>query len=485
MSSLGGPRTDTGDVTDATDDPGVGTGGGEGVQVLLERVDGLLPAARRDLEALVRIPSVSAAAFDPSHLATSAEAVADLLRDAGLPDVEVLRATRPDGSPGAPAVVGRRPAPAGAPTVLLYAHHDVQPPGRPEEWTSPAFEPTERDGRLYGRGAADDKAGVVAHVTALRALLPHWGPQDGVGLAVFVEGEEESGSPSFADFLATYRDRLAADVIVVADSDNWAVDRPSLTVSLRGLLEVEVAVRTLDHALHSGIWGGLLPDATMTMVTLLSRLWDGHGDLAVPGLVRGEAADLPRTEAELRADSGVLPGVSLVGRGPLLSRLWTRPSATVVGLDVTSVDQASNTLAATCRAKLSVRLAPGQEPDEAYRSVRAHLEGSVPWGASLDVRLLETGQPFAGDDLGPVRDAADWALSTAWDGAEVVHQGMGGSIPFVADLVGAFPDAAVLVTGVEDPDTRAHGVDESLHLRVLAGACRAEALLLARLAGEV
>ncbi|HEX5512360.1 MAG TPA: M20/M25/M40 family metallo-hydrolase, partial [Actinomycetales bacterium] len=266
------------------------------VDRLRSAVEALMPGVRADLEALVRIPSVSAAAFDQSTLVTSAEKVAELLRDAGMPEVEILRASRPNGTDGAPAVVARRPAPQGAPTVLLYAHHDVQPPGDPADWTSPAFEPTERDGRLYGRGTADDKAGVMAHVAALRALLPGWGPEDGVGVVVFVEGEEESGSPSFADFLNRYRDRLQADVIVVADSDNWTVDTPSLTTSLRGLVEADVEVRTLAHAVHSGMYGGVVPDAMMAMTTLLARLWDESGDLAVPDLVSGEAAELEYPE---------------------------------------------------------------------------------------------------------------------------------------------------------------------------------------------
>ena len=451
------------------------------VQTLRDRVDELWPGVRADLESLVRIPSVSAAAFEQRHVEESAGAVADLLRGAGMPEVEVLRAPRPDGSPGAPAVVARRPAPAGAPTVLLYAHHDVQPPGRGEDWTTPAFEPTERDGRLYGRGTADDKAGVMAHITALRALLPLWADGEGLGVTVFVEGEEEVGSPSFAQFLTTYRDRLAADVIVVADSDNWRVDQPSLTTSLRGLVEAYVEVRTLTHAVHSGMYGGPVPDALMALTRLLDRLWDSDGDLAVPGLVRGEAADLDDDEERLRSDAGVLDGVQLIGAGSLLSRMWTRPALTVVGVDAPSVANASNTLQPRARAKLSLRVAPRQDPKEAFQALRSHLLASVPFGAQVEVTLKETGSGFAGDVEGPVYDLARAALSEAWDGADVVHAGIGGSIPFIADLTEQFPAATVLVTGVEDPDTRAHGYDESLHLAVLRRAALAETLLLASL----
>ena len=452
---------------------------GPGVQQHRDRLAALWPGVRRDLESLVRIPSVSAAAFDQRHVEDSARAVAELLRDAGMPEVEVLRASRPDGSPGAPAVVARRPAPAGAPTVLLYAHHDVQPPGREEDWTTPAFEPTERKGRLYGRGTADDKAGVMVHVAALRALLPSWGEVQGVGVTVFVEGEEEVGSPSFAQFLATYRDRLASDVIVVADSDNWGVDRPSLTTSLRGLVEAYVEVRTLAHAVHSGMYGGPVPDALMALTRLLDRLWDDAGGVAVPGLAAGEAADLEYDEARLRRDAGVLDGVGLVGKGPLLSRMWTQPAVTVVGIDAPTVANASNTLQPVARAKLSLRVSPTQDPRDAFDALRQHLLAAAPFGARVEVTLKETGSGFAADVDGPVYDLARAALAAAWDGADVVHAGVGGSIPFIADLTEQFPEATVLVTGVEDPDTRAHGYDESLHLDVLQRAALAETLLLA------
>lgn len=474
-----GTDTPTGPVTGPATGPATAA---PEVAALRERVAGLLPQARRDLEALARIPSVSAAAFDQSHVQDSAEAVADLLRGLGLPDVQIRRASRPDGGDGAPAVVARRPAPPGAPTILLYAHHDVQPPGAAELWTTPAFEPIERDGRLYGRGTADDKAGVMTHVAALRALLPGWSEQDGVGVVVFVEGEEEAGSPSFSDFLRRYRDVLEADVIVVADSDNWAVDIPSLTTSLRGLVEADVQVRTLDHAVHSGMYGGAAPDAVMATTTLLSRLWDAEGDLAVAGLHSSEAADLEYPEEQLREEAGILDGVRLVGTGSLLSRLWTRPSLTVTGFDAPAVARASNTLIPSVIAKLSMRIAPGDDPERAFEALRTHLEADPPFGAHVTVTRRELGRAFAGAVDGPVYDAARWALSQAWDGADVVLQGIGGSIPFIADFVETFPDATVLVTGVEDSDSRAHGIDESLHLRVFARAVLGETLLLARLA---
>lgn len=440
------------------------------VERLRARIEALLPALRGDLEALVRIPSVSAAAFDPQRVEESAQLVARLLGAAGLGEVEILRAG------GSPAVVARTPAPQGAPTVLLYAHHDVQPPGDPSLWTTPAFEPIERDGRLYGRGAADDKAGIVVHLATLRALADELG----VGVTVFVEGEEEVGSPSFETFLATYRDRLAADVIVVADSGNWRVGVPALTTSLRGLVDGVVEVRTLEHAVHSGMYGGAVVDATTAALRLLSSLWDDAGDVAVPGLAADEAGDLGYDEETLRADASVLDGVRLIGRGRLESRLWTRPSITIIGMDVPSVADASNTLVPVMRAKFSLRLPPGQDPQAAFEALRVHLVANAPWGAQVTVTLGEAGQAWSGDVDGEVYDVARWALEQAWDRAPV-QMGVGGSIPFIAALQAVYPAATVLVTGVEDPDTRAHGTDESVHLGELARACLAQTLLLAAL----
>jgi acetylornithine deacetylase/succinyl-diaminopimelate desuccinylase-like protein len=435
-------------------------------------VDREMPGLRRDLESLVRIPSVSAAAFDQAHVEASAQAVAELLRGAGMQDVEILR------EGGAPAVVGHLPGPEGAPTVLLYAHHDVQPPGEDDDWTTPAFEPTERGGRLYGRGAADDKAGVTAHLAALRA---HDG-RPPVGVTIFVEGEEESGSPSLGQILRRHRDKLAADVLVLADSNNWKVGVPALTTSLRGNIKVDVDVRTLDHAVHSGMFGGAVLDAVTALTRLLSLLHDDKGDVAVPGLSQARAADLDLTEDELRTDAGVLEGVELVGTGSLTARLWAKPALTVIGIDVPTTAKSSNTLLPSARARISLRTAPGQDPQEAYEALADHLRASAPWGAHVEVTLTETGAGFQAQADGPAYDAARAAFADAW-GTQPVDMGVGGSIPFIAEFAEIFPEAAILVTGVEDPDTRAHGADESLHLGEFAKVCLAEAVLLERLGG--
>jgi cysteinylglycine-S-conjugate dipeptidase len=435
-------------------------------------VDEVLPGVRADLERLVRIPSVSLDPTQAPAVRKSAEATAQLLRDLDFPEVEILSVAG-----GAPAVVARKPAPEGRPTVLLYAHHDVQPTGNRADWHTDPFVPTEREGRLYGRGAADDKAGIMAHVAALRA----YNGQPPVGVTVFVEGEEEAGSPTFAAFLDTYRDKLAADVIVIADSANWAIGRPALTTGLRGLIDCVVEVRTLDHAIHSGLFGGPAPDALTVLVRMLASLHDDPGNVAVPGLVTGEADPLDYDETRFREESGLLDGVQTIGTGSLTSRMWRRPAATVLAIDSPPVNDVANVLQPIARAKVSMRVAPGDDAVAALQKLTAHLRANTPWGARVTITEGTAGEPIALTASGPAYDAARAAFKEAW-GVPPVDIGIGGSIPFIAEFRERFPDAAILVTGVEDPDSRAHGSNESLHLGEFAKACFAEALLLQKLA---
>jgi acetylornithine deacetylase/succinyl-diaminopimelate desuccinylase-like protein len=440
---------------------------------LVQRVREVLPSVRRDLEDLVRIESVWADPARRAEVARSAEAVAKLLSEAGFGDVQIVS------EGGAPAVIARHPAPPGAPTVLLYAHHDVQPEGDHGQWQSPPFEPTERDGRLFGRGSADDKAGIATHLAAFRA---HGGAPP-VGVTVFVEGEEESGSPSLSRLLAAHRDELESDVIVIADSDNWSTDVPSLTVSLRGLADCVVEVATLDHGLHSGLWGGVVPDALSVLVRLLASLHDDDGNVAVAGLHDGTAADVDYSPDRVREEAGLLDGVSEIGTGSVPQRLWAKPSITVIGIDTTTIEKSSNTLIPRARAKVSMRVAPGGDAREHLVALTRHLELHAPWGAQVTVTPGDLGQPYAIDASGPVYDAARAAFRQAW-GNEPVDTGVGGSIPFIAEFAAAFPSAKILVTGVEDPQTQAHSINESLHLGVLERAATAEALLLANLASN-
>jgi acetylornithine deacetylase/succinyl-diaminopimelate desuccinylase-like protein len=436
---------------------------------LADRIDAGMPALVADLERLVRIPSVSSLPRHRPDVEHSAAAVARLLELEGL-DVAVVRA-----ADGLPSVVGRRPAPPGAPTVLLYAHHDVQPAGDPDGWTGAPFDPVQREGRLYGRGAADDKAGLAVHLAAIRAL----GPDLPVGITVLVEGEEEIGSPTLPALLAEHHDLLTADVVVIADALNWEVGTPALTVSLRGLVEVTVEVATLEHPLHSGAFGGAVPDALAVLVRMLASLHHDDGSVAVPGLVSHTVPSAVEYDPQqLRADAGLLAGVDLTGTGRLTDRLWHQPAVTVTGIDCPSVAEASNALAATARAKVSMRLAPGDDPDSALRTLTEHLHATAPHGACVRVVPGIRAHPFAADITSPAHRLALDALGAAWPESTPVAVGVGGTVPLVHLLASAYPRAAILVTGVEDPDTRAHGYDESLHLGDFRNACLAEAVLL-------
>src|SRR6478735_3459361 len=322
------------------------------IDELRSRVTAELPRIRQDLEALVRIESVSADPARAAEVQRSAEAVADLFSGEGFDDVQIVSA-RDDGR--APAVIARKAAPDGKPTVLLYAHHDVQPENDHAEWDSPPFEPTERDGRLYARGAADDKAGIAAHLGALRVH----GDDLPINVVMFIEGEEEVGSDSLPALLQQHLDELRADVIVIADSGNWDIGVPALTTSLRGLVRLDVEVRTLTHAVHSGMWGGLVPDAVMTLARLIATLHDDQGNVVVDGLVSSPAADVDYPEERLRAESGAVASIDWIGSGSSVERLWTKPALSIIGLDAPKVSGSSNTLVPAARARLSLRIAPG------------------------------------------------------------------------------------------------------------------------------
>lgn len=446
-------------------------------------VAGSFDATLDRLKELVAIPGIAWPSFDPAALEASAQAVAELLRAAGVEDVQVLRSNKDDGTPGGPAVVARRQAAEGKPTILLYAHHDVQPPGDPALWETEPFAAVERDGRLYGRGAADDKAGIMAHVAAHAAATEVLGTDFGLGVTFFFEGEEEAGSPTFRSFLETHRELLRADVIVVADSSNWKVGIPALTTSLRGLVDGTIEVQVLDHAVHSGMFGGPVLDAPTLLSRLIATLHDAEGNVAIEGLVSNDNVGVELTEAEYRADSSVLDGVRLAGTGSIAARLWTKPALSIIGFDAPAVDVASNTLLPRARAKFSLRLAPGQDPAAAMEAVQRHVQANAPFGAKVVFTPGESGKSFLADTSSTAAKFALWALGEAW-GVPAVETGIGGSIPFIADLMEVYPDVQILVTGVEDPDSRAHSANESLHIGDFKNAVVAEALLLARLNSE-
>lgn len=443
------------------------------------RLAEVLPGIRSDLEDLIRIQSVSADPARAGEVERSAEKTRDLFVAEGF-EADIVRAY--DGAP--PAVIARKAGPGGAPTVLLYAHHDVQPENDHADWDSPPWEPTAREDargetRLYARGAADDKAGIAAHLGAVRIF----GDDLPVNLVMFIEGEEEVGSDTLVDLLNAHKDRLEADVIVIADSGNWDIGEPALTTSLRGLVRMDVEVRTLTHAVHSGMWGGLAPDAIMTLSRLIASCWDDAGNLVIDGLHSGPAADVDYPEERLRAESGAAEGIEWIGTGSAVERLWTQPALSITGFDAPKVEGASNTLVPAARARFSLRVAPGDTTANAVECLQRHLEANVAWGATLSTTVVDTGEATQIDASGPAYDAARAAFSEAWDGTAPIDMGVGGSIPFIAEFLEAFPQASVLVTGVEDPDTRAHGANEGLHLAEFEKVVLAEALLLRNLGG--
>jgi cysteinylglycine-S-conjugate dipeptidase len=460
----------------------------EGLEDVAATLAGQLDDTRRWLEELVRVPSISVRPDHAEDCRRSAELTAELLRRAGLDDVRFLEV-----ADAHPYVTGSwLGAGPDAPTVLLYAHHDVQPVGTAHRWSSPPFEPTERDGRLFGRGAADDKAGILAHVAAIRAWTTARG-QLPVNVKVIVEGEEEIGSPNLDVFLDAHADELRADVIVLTDLTNWKIGWPGITYALRGMGEATVTVRTLAQPVHSGMWGGVAPDALTATVQLLATLHDERGVIAVPGFAddvrpvsdaeRARFEGLDADPDELRAEVRLLDGVGFVGdeRLGLLERLWMQPTITPTGMDVPGVADASNTLLSEVRTKLSCRMAPGMDPDRALEALREHLEQRAPWGAQVEVELGERNAAWVMEPGGDAWDAAVAAMTAAY-GREPAAMGCGGSIPFVEPFSDAFGGAPCLLVGVEDPASNAHGEDESLHLEDFTKACLTEAFLLAGLA---
>ena len=431
-------------------------------------ISAIMPQLEATLRELVEIPSVSAPGFPTEEVRRSAERVKKLLVAAGAGDARLLE--YPDAHP---AVFASVQGPVDAPTVLLYAHHDVQPPGPVDEWDSPPFTPVDRDGRMYGRGASDDKSGVIMHLGTLLAF----DGQPPVNIKIFIEGEEEIGSAHLTGFLDTYSELLASDAIVIADAGNWRVGEPALTVSLRGLVSCVVEVRTAESAAHSGMFGGVFPDAITTLARLLSTLHNEDGEVAVQGLVSEESDPLDLTAAEIRSGMGTVAGLMELGSGGVTSRLWTKPTISVLAVDAPPLSQAINQIVPVASAKISMRIAPGENPDSAMNALRSHILDNVPWGAQVTVTGLESGQPFRLPLQGPIVDAFRSSMEAVW-GRPVVEMGAGGSIPFVADFSSRFPEAAILLTGAGDPTSAIHAPNESQHLDDLRKSVVAQAMAL-------
>ncbi|MGH2636128.1 MAG: M20/M25/M40 family metallo-hydrolase [Actinomycetota bacterium] len=432
-----------------------------------------MPRAVEDLTRLVRIPSIAFPGYDPAPVRASAEATAEILETAGFGGVRLIEL--PDGVDH-PAVFGEVRGPAGAPTVLLYAHHDVQPEGPLEEWSSPPFEPEVRDGRLFGRGSSDDKCGIVMHAGALRA----WGGAPPVGVKVIVEGEEESSTAHLPFLIEGHRDLLAADVVAVADGGNWRTGIPAIETSIRAMADCRVTVRVLDLAVHSGAFGGPIPDALTGLSRILATLHDDAGDVAIEGLSSSTWDGVQVSEDELREEVPIRPGVRLIGTGTIAERLWSRPAVSVLGVDAPRVREASNQLVPVATAKVSLRLPPDEDPVRARELLARHLRDHAPWGVEVAIDEGEAGRGMRVRTDGPAFAAMRRAMERAY-GRAPVESGSGGSVPLVPVLATTFPDAEILIYGASDERSQYHSTDESVDLADLERAAMAEALLLAEL----
>ncbi|MCX2968482.1 MULTISPECIES: dipeptidase [Streptomyces] len=440
---------------------------------MADTVAALLPQARRELAELVRFQSVAdPEQFPVSECAGAARWVADALRAEGFTDVAEL--ATPDGTT---SVYGLLPGPADAPTVLLYAHYDVQPPLDLAGWDSPPFELTERDGRWYGRGAADCKGGFIMHLMALRALRAHGGVP--VTVKMIVEGSEEQGTGGLERYAEAHPELLAADTVVIGDAGNFQAGLPTVTSVLRGMTLVRARVDTLEGNLHSGQFGGAAPDALAALVRVLDSLRAPDGSTTVDGLpADGTWEGLQYPQEDFRRDAKVLDGVELIGSGSIADRLWARPAVTVLGIDCPPVLGATPSVQATARALLSLRVPPGTDAAEATRLLTAHLEAHVPWGARIAVEQVGQGQPFSADTGSPAYAAMADAMSAAYPGRRMAVAGMGGSIPLCNTLASLYPAAEILLVGLSEPQAQIHAVNESVCPDELRRMALTEALFL-------
>lgn len=455
-----------------TVDPARGENG-SGSAAIVSAVSSLMPRARTELAELVAFRSVAdAEQFPRSECEGAARWVADALRAEGFEDVEVFGT--PDGTE---SVYGLLPGPASAPTVLLYAHYDVQPPLDETAWRTPPFTLTERDGRWYGRGAADCKGGILMHLLALRALraegeLP-------VTVKFIAEGSEEQGTGGLQQYAEANPELLAADAIVIGDTGNFRAGLPTVTATLRGMCAFQVTVETLEGNLHSGQFGGAAPDALAALIRLLDSLRDADGGTVIDGVEPCAPWDgLEYPEQNFREDARVLDGVRLTGSGSVADRIWAQPSVTVLGIDCPPVVGATPSVQAKARALVSLRVPPGADTEKMAQLLVRHLESHTPWGARVTVEGTGQGRPFRADTTSPAYKAMADALSVAYDGQEMQIAGQGGSIPLCDTLATLYPQAEILLVGLSEPAAQIHAVDESVSPEELERMSVAEALFL-------
>ncbi|MCX4428058.1 dipeptidase [Streptomyces mirabilis] len=444
-----------------------------------ETVASLMPGAQVELAELVAFKSV--ADFDQyprSESEGAANWIAGALRAEGFQDVALL--DTPDGTQ---SVYGFLPGPEGAKTVLLYAHYDVQPPLDEAAWTTPPFELTERDGRWYGRGAADCKGGFIMHLLALRALKANGGVP--VGVKVIVEGSEEQGTGGLERYAEQHPELLTADTIVIGDVGNFRLGLPTVTSTLRGMTLVRVQIDTLEGNLHSGQFGGAAPDALGALIRVLDSLRAEDGSTTIDGLT-GDARweGLQYEEEAFRKDAKVLDGVELIGSGTVADRIWARPAVTVLGIDCPPVVGATPSVQAGARALVSLRVPPGVDAVEATKLLQAHLEARTPWGARVRTEQIGQGQPFRADTSSPAYTAMAEAMAVAYPGEEMQSAGQGGSIPLCNTLASLYPHAEILLIGLSEPQAQIHAVNESVSPDELERLSVTEALFLQKYAAS-
>jgi acetylornithine deacetylase/succinyl-diaminopimelate desuccinylase-like protein len=442
---------------------------------LRQAVRQYMPNAREDLARLVRYQSVADQTQYPiEECLNAARDVADSFTRLGFQDVRLI-----DMPKGHPAVYGEYPAPPGAPTVLLYSHYDVQPPMDEAAWKTPVFELTEKDGRWYGRGAADCKGNIVMHLTALRALGGGGYP---VGLKLISEGSEEQGLDELEEYVPANPDLLRSDAILVCDTGNFAVGQPTLTTTLRGLCNIVVSVKTLTTPMHSGMFGGPTPDALIALIKMLDTLHDERGNITIQGLPNGQRwSGLQYDTQQFRRDANIREGVRLVGDGTISDMLWARPSLTVLGIDCPRVAGSAGVVQAEASAKVSLRIPPGTNREYAMKALKDHIRAVAPWGVELEITEVATGSPFQAEPNGRAGRVMQEAMKEAY-GRDMNVEGQGGSIPLCNVLHETYPEAEIMLLGVEEPKSLMHAPNESVDPSEIENMALVEALFLQKYA---